>query len=123
VQQLASSAIPGGFEQAVRRSVPSDPDDHGPRAERDLSEQIGVAELKDILREAAGEDEEVDLDGDVLDTDLADLGYDSLALLEAAAVASRRYGLKLSDDELETVTTPRELLARIQAGLDARAGA
>jgi act minimal PKS acyl carrier protein len=123
VQQLASSAIPGGFEQPVERSVPSDPDDHGPRAERDLSEQIGVAELKDILREAAGEDEEVDLDGDVLDTDLADLGYDSLALLEAAAVASRRYGLKLSDDELETVTTPRELLARIQAGLDARAGA
>ncbi|MGQ4615003.1 phosphopantetheine-binding protein [Nocardia sp. R7R-8] len=88
-----------------------------------MSVQVGVTELKDILREAAGEDESVDLEGDVLDTDFADLGYDSLALLEAAAVIARRYGVKLSDDELENITTPRQLLAQLQNGLSAAAGA
>ncbi|MDV6286809.1 acyl carrier protein [Rhodococcus jostii] len=80
---------------------------------------VGEAELKDILREAAGEDESVDLDGDVLDTDFADLGYDSLALLEAASIITRRYGIKLSDDELENITTPRQLLAHLQNALSA----
>ncbi|MFF0452784.1 acyl carrier protein [Nocardia africana] len=88
-----------------------------------MSVQVGVTELKDVLREAAGEDESVDLEGDVLDTDFADLGYDSLALLEAAAVISRRYGIKLSDDELENITTPRQLLTQLQNGLSAAAGA
>ncbi|WP_329410104.1 acyl carrier protein [Nocardia vinacea] len=88
-----------------------------------MSVQVGVTELKDILREAAGEDESVDLRGDVLDTDFADLGYDSLALLEAAAVIARRYGIKLSDDVLEHITTPRQLLTQLQNGLSASAGA
>ncbi|WP_405181977.1 acyl carrier protein [Nocardia sp. NBC_01377] len=88
-----------------------------------MSVQVGVTELKDILREAAGEDESVDLEGDVLDADFADLGYDSLALLEAAAVISRRYGVKLSDDELENITTPRQLLTHLQNGLSAATGA
>lgn len=88
-----------------------------------MTEQIDIAELKDILLEAAGEDESVDLDGDVLDTDFADLGYDSLAVLEAAGIVARRYGLRLSDEALETVVTPRDLLTRIQDGLSARAGA
>ncbi|MFC8531434.1 acyl carrier protein [Nocardia sp. NPDC057227] len=88
-----------------------------------MSVQFGAAELKDILREAAGEDESVDLEGDVLDTDFAELGYDSLALLEAAAIIARRYGVKLSDDELENITTPRQLLTQLEAGLRAGAGA
>ncbi|MGV9823223.1 acyl carrier protein [Nocardia xishanensis] len=88
-----------------------------------MSVQVSVTDLKDILREAAGEDESVALEGDVLDADFADLGYDSLALLEAAAVISRRYGVKLSDDELENITTPRQLLTHLQNGLSAAAGA
>jgi len=67
-------------------------------------------DLKVILIESAGEDEETSLDGDVLDVPFTDLGYDSLALLETAAIVSRRYGATVPDDDVTAAQTPRQLL-------------
>lgn len=70
-------------------------------------EQFTLADLIAIMRECAGEEGDVNLDGDVLDTPFADLGYDSLALLETAAVIERQYRIRLADDVVTEARTPR----------------
>ncbi|MEU3602615.1 acyl carrier protein [Streptomyces sp. NPDC006798] len=80
---------------------------------------LAVADLIRIMRESAGEDESVDLDGDVLDADFTDLGYDSLALLETAGRISREYGVDIGDDALDGVATPRDFLAAVNRVLSA----
>lgn len=78
---------------------------------------LTLDDLRSILRETAGEDESVDLDGDILDTEFTELGYDSLALLEAAAVISRTRGVALPDDLFTDVLTPRALLGEVNTAL------
>ena len=47
------------------------------------------------------------LDGDIADVPFADLGYDSLALLEMAAHVQQEYGIRIPDDAIEEMPTPR----------------
>ncbi|MEV0374138.1 acyl carrier protein [Streptomyces sp. NPDC050636] len=75
--------------------------------------ELNLEELTQIMRECAGEDEAVNLDGDILDVPFADLGYDSLALLEAASRIERHLDIKLADDALGEAETPRQLLAAV----------
>ncbi len=74
-------------------------------------------ELTALLRECAGEDEGVDLDGDVLDTPFSDLGYDSLAVLQTTGRIERDYAIRLSDDTVAEAETPRLLLDFINESL------
>ncbi|MEV5761119.1 acyl carrier protein [Streptomyces tendae] len=69
-----------------------------------------LADLTRILLEAAGAEEGVDLDGDVLDTEFTALGYESLALLETSSRIERAYGIALDDDLLTDTLTPRALI-------------
>ncbi|MEU2389657.1 acyl carrier protein [Streptomyces sp. NPDC007369] len=73
-------------------------------------------DLRRILSESAGS-EEGQLDGDILDTEFAELGYDSLALIETASVIQRDYGVEIPDK----LATPRELLDSVN-GLLVAAG-
>ncbi|HET6636345.1 MAG TPA: acyl carrier protein [Streptomyces sp.] len=68
-----------------------------------------LADLTALLRECAGEDEAVDLDGDVLDSEFTELGYDSLALLQVIGRIQRDYGVVVPDDAA-AAETPRALL-------------
>ncbi|MFF4583226.1 acyl carrier protein [Streptomyces sp. NPDC001389] len=74
-------------------------------------------DLKRILLEGAGADEEVDLDGDILDTDFESLGYESLALLETASRIEREFDITLDDDIFADNSTPRSLVEAINASL------
>ncbi|GAA1852158.1 acyl carrier protein [Pseudonocardia ailaonensis] len=74
------------------------------------SRTLRLADLIDALRTAAGADEGVDLDGEVLDVPFPDLGYDSLALLETAAEVQRRFGIVLADELVAEAGTPRRFL-------------
>ncbi|MFM9443736.1 acyl carrier protein [Streptomyces acidiscabies] len=74
------------------------------------ADKFTLDDLKRILLEAAGADEGVDLDGDVLDTDFTALGYESLALLETGGRIERAYGIALDDDVLTDTLTPRALI-------------
>ena len=70
--------------------------------------EFTLDDLKRILLDGAGEDEGVDLDGDILDTDFETLGYDSLALLETGGRIERELGMSLDDDSVVTdANTPR----------------
>jgi act minimal PKS acyl carrier protein len=46
---------------------------------------------------------------------LADLGYDSLAMLELAGHVQRRYGVPIPDEAVERMTTPRSTVDYINA--------
>jgi minimal PKS acyl carrier protein len=72
-----------------------------------------IDDLRRVLREAAGEDAGITLDGDILDAPLNELGYDSLALLEVAAIVQRSYGVPVPDDAALQMTTPRQAMGYI----------
>jgi acyl carrier protein len=79
--------------------------------------ELTIEDLKRVMRSCAGEDESVDLSGDILDTSFMDLGYDSLALLEAAALIKREYGVTLGDEDLGDLENPRAFLDKVNAVL------
>ncbi|MFC9975261.1 acyl carrier protein [Spirillospora sp. NPDC050679] len=68
-------------------------------------------ELIQIMRECAGEDEALPLDASAADTDFDALGYDSLALMEAASRVEREYGLVLPEEDLADIRTPAQFVA------------
>lgn len=74
---------------------------------------ITLTELVAVLRDCAGEDEGVDLGGDIADRAFTDLGYDSIALLETAARMADRFGLRLDNATLTCLETPAELLRHL----------
>ncbi|WP_329171043.1 acyl carrier protein [Streptomyces decoyicus] len=78
--------------------------------------QVTLTDLTRMLRESAGEEEGVDLDGDVIDTPFIELGYDSLALLQVIGEIQREYGVEIPDDAVVDAETPRALLDLINAG-------
>ncbi|MFJ1752857.1 acyl carrier protein [Kitasatospora sp. NPDC088391] len=72
--------------------------------------EFTLEDLRRILLEAAGADEGVDLDGEILDVQFEVLGYESLALLETGSRIEREFGVALDDDLLSEVDTPRALI-------------
>ncbi|WP_228993450.1 acyl carrier protein [Streptomyces sp. DH8] len=79
-----------------------------------------ITQLTGLLREAAGEDDTVDLDGDVLDTAFADLGYDSLALLQTTGCIERDHGVTIDEDAIAEAETPRQYLALVNEALSVK---
>ncbi|MEU6120006.1 acyl carrier protein [Streptomyces sp. NPDC047117] len=82
-----------------------------------MSAVFTLDDLKRILLEGAGADEGVDLNGDILDTEFEELGYESLALLETGGRIEREYGITLDDSALTDATTPRALVEVVNAHL------
>jgi act minimal PKS acyl carrier protein len=75
--------------------------------------QFTIGDLVRTLRESAGEDEDVDLEGDILDVTFDDLGYDSLALFNTVNRIERDLSISLPDDVVGHAATPRALLDEI----------
>jgi minimal PKS acyl carrier protein len=75
-----------------------------------------VALTLDMLRDAmrgCGVDETVDLDGDIRDTALTDLGYDSLAVLQIITVVARETGVRIDDSAVTGLRTPGAILDQV----------
>ncbi|MEV6989591.1 acyl carrier protein [Streptomyces sp. NPDC093228] len=77
--------------------------------------EFTLDDLKRILREGAGADEGVDLDGAITDTDFESLGYESLAMLETGSRIEREFRVTLDDDTLTEARTPRALIEAVNA--------
>jgi act minimal PKS acyl carrier protein len=73
---------------------------------------LTLEDLKQVLR-TCGTDESVDLDGDILDVEMAELGYDSLAVLEISARLQQRSGRGIPEDVTAESMTLRQLLGYI----------
>lgn len=86
--------------------------------------EFTLDDVRRIIRSCAGVDESVDLNGDVLDVEFAELGYDSLAVLELSARVQREYGVPMPDDAPSHMTTPREAITFVNVQFAAhRSGA
>lgn len=75
-------------------------------------------QMKTILRECAGEDEDVNLDGDIGGRSFGELGYDSLARLEVTGRIKREYGLDLIE-EITDESTPDDVVALVNSRVPA----
>ena len=71
------------------------------------------------VRAAAGNPDIAPLTGDTLDADFADLGCDSLVLIELINRINRAYGINLPDAAIEHMRTPRSTLAYLNDWLAA----
>jgi act minimal PKS acyl carrier protein len=69
-----------------------------------------------LLQEAAGATLGHELDGLTLDTPLADLGVDSVGLLEMVGVIEDRLGVRLADDQIARIVTVRDILTLVNRG-------
>jgi act minimal PKS acyl carrier protein len=86
--------------------------------------ELTLSHLVDILRECAGEDEAVTAEGgDIGDVELEYLGYDSLAVMEAASRVKREYGVELPDDTLAEIRTLNRFVAAVNEILASAAAA
>ncbi|CAM5475120.1 putative Actinorhodin polyketide synthase acyl carrier protein [Streptomyces afghaniensis 772] len=86
-----------------------------------MSRTFTLDDLKRILLEGSGAPDGTGLEGDILDADFADIGYDSLALLETASRVEREYGIELDETVVGEANTPRALLDAISSHLPAQA--
>jgi len=84
--------------------------------------EFTITDLRSVLRAAAGEEDGIDLDADILDVPFDDLGYDSLALLETGGRIERERGIELPDSTVTEARTPRALLAAVNERLGTSAG-
>lgn len=80
--------------------------------------QLSLGGFTDILRRAAGEEEDVDLEGDIVEVAFTDLGYDSLALLEVAAIVEREFGIALADEAVQEARTPAMFIGLVNGMLE-----
>ncbi|MDW3848635.1 acyl carrier protein [Micromonospora sp. BRA006-A] len=79
--------------------------------------ELTVPELMRVMRECAGEDESVTFADDVGGADFADLGYDSLAVLEVTSRLSHDYGVTLPEEGVAELRTPDEMVRFVNARL------
>ncbi|MEW1584732.1 phosphopantetheine-binding protein [Micromonospora vinacea] len=70
--------------------------------------QLTLDDLRRILETSSGVVEQTDwTDPATLDAPFDDLGYDSLALLELAARVQQEYEVRIPDDAVSIMKTPR----------------
>ncbi|MFJ9775920.1 FAD-dependent monooxygenase [Kitasatospora sp. NPDC101157] len=92
----------------------------GRREKGNPMEKFTLDDVRRVIRSCAGENDTVDLDGDIADVPFAELGYDSLALLETAAVIEREYEVELPEGGLYELETPGRVVDFVNGALAVR---
>ncbi|RKT55660.1 acyl carrier protein [Saccharothrix australiensis] len=80
---------------------------------------LTITDFGRIVESCVGTGNVAALDTAALDTEFADLGIDSLAVYEIVTRLQDELGVRISDDEIERLTTPRALIAFVNEGLAA----
>ncbi|MEU7213470.1 SRPBCC family protein [Streptomyces sp. NPDC044989] len=104
----ATMARARAFAEANRPRTPR----HHTKGNTAMAE-LTLDELKRFLLSAAGDDESVELSGDILHVRLVDLGFDSLAVIDTLGRLERHFGVKLPEEATTEVETPADLLAAV----------
>ncbi|MFD2471037.1 acyl carrier protein [Amycolatopsis silviterrae] len=79
--------------------------------------ELTYDDLMEIIRRCAGESDEMAQTTDARDIPFAELGYDSLALMETASMLQRDYGVELPDETVVDIDTPRALVELVNSRL------
>jgi minimal PKS acyl carrier protein len=75
--------------------------------------EFTMEDLRRLMRSSAGDDETVNLEGDILDRPFEELNYDSLALLELSVQLYQEFGVSVDDDAMTELETPRAVLDHV----------
>ncbi len=78
-------------------------------------------DLSGIMRQCAGLDHALSLDGAVLEISYEEMGFDSLALLEVQAEIERQLGVRFAEDAMELSSTPAITISYVNDLLKTRA--
>ena len=70
-----------------------------------------------MLQSCAGEADEIELD-----RSFAELGYDSLAVMEVTSQIEIRYGVSIAEEELTEAESPRLLIDAVNSSIAATVG-
>jgi minimal PKS acyl carrier protein len=89
------------------------------RKERTTVAGFTPADLQAILDECLPGDDAARLDEGNLDTELADLGYDSLVVAELADRLKDDFHVNIPDDVLDELKTPGALISYVSDRLSA----
>ncbi|MBN6040417.1 acyl carrier protein [Amycolatopsis sp. 195334CR] len=76
---------------------------------------FGPIELQKIIDSCVGTDDNIRLTEGNIDEKFADLGYDSLAVYEIATKVQDDLGIPVSDEQIDGMQTPRQLLEFVTA--------
>lgn len=76
-----------------------------------MTTAMTIDDLMAILKDCAGEGENLAPTESLQDTTFEEMGYDSLAVIEASARIEQDYGVVIPDDDIVDLRTPRALLA------------
>lgn len=71
-------------------------------------------ELVDVFRKMAGEIAEKDFSSVAEDAKIAELGIDSLGMLEVVSAMERELGVQVPDEQLVGIQTVRQLLDLVE---------
>ncbi|WP_137233324.1 acyl carrier protein [Streptomyces sp. BPSDS2] len=85
-------------------------------------QQLDLTTLIGLLRSSGGSENQ-DLNSDVLDVGFAELGYDSLSLLQVTGIIERDSGVTLDEQALDEAETPRQYIAAVNQALSTQATA
>jgi acyl carrier protein len=77
--------------------------------------QLSLDELREVMRACVGREEAVVLASDDLLRTFEELDFDSLAQVELAERLRDLYGIALTDQELDELSGPRDLLDYLNA--------
>jgi acyl carrier protein len=69
-----------------------------------------LAELKSVIESCIGADNATELDASTLDVEMVDLGVDSLAVYEVVTRLQDDWHIKISDEEVDIMKTPRHVI-------------
>jgi act minimal PKS acyl carrier protein len=81
------------------------------------SGEFTIKDLRRIMHESAGEGEGGGIDVATADIEFGELGYESVALLEAASRIEREFDVILDDSILFNSATPRDLIGAVNGQL------
>ncbi|SCL31458.1 act minimal PKS acyl carrier protein [Micromonospora pallida] len=83
--------------------------------------EMTLDDLTRVIRATVGVDDSVDLDADIRDTEFAELGYDSLAVLEVVSRLEKEFPASVPEEKISELRTPRELIDYVNSQLTAAA--
>lgn len=80
-------------------------------------EDFTLADLKEIAGRSLGAKDTPELTEETLDTGLVELGYDSLAVYELVTMLQDELGVRIADEEIEDLRTPRAVIELVSGRL------
>ncbi|MFC0436773.1 acyl carrier protein [Kutzneria buriramensis] len=81
-----------------------------------------LAELKRVVESCVGTDNAAEIEESTLDVELVELGLDSLAVYEVVTRLQDELGITVSDEEIDGLRTPRQVLEFVGGRLATAAG-